>query len=141
LIQNANNFSLPSPSLDEMLLFIRAGSIFARKDTPRRSSTAMRFDPFTLVVALNPTTGQAEGSLYCDDEESFDYREKGEFTRIYFTAALGANQILSLEVGRTGDFTRTGMKISKLIIAHVGGVKEIKTDISLTSNNAYEIKL
>lgn len=32
----------------------------------------MRFDPFTLVVAINET-GQAEGTLYLDDGESYDY--------------------------------------------------------------------
>ena len=141
VLVKSESFVLSSSSIDDILLFIRAGSIFARKDIPRRSSAAMRFDPFSLIVTLDPETGKAQGSLYVDDEESFDYREKGEFARVTFTAALNENDILTLQVQMSGSFTRSGMKISKVIIAHASGVKEIKSDISLNSSNAYEIKL
>lgn len=35
----------------------------------------MAGDPYTLVVALDEV-GAAEGTLYLDDEESHDYRDK-----------------------------------------------------------------
>ena len=39
-------------SLETIPVFIRGGSIIPRKDRPRRSSGLMKYDPFTLVIAL-----------------------------------------------------------------------------------------
>eukprot|EP00897_Mesotaenium_endlicherianum_P006689 jgi/Mesen1/6048/ME000308S05242 len=63
-------------------VFQRAGTIVARKDRTRRSSTQMDLDPYTLVVALN-STGGAEGELYIDDGKSYEFRE-GAFLRRHF---------------------------------------------------------
>uniref|UniRef100_A0A2C9UPV0 Probable glucan 1,3-alpha-glucosidase n=1 Tax=Manihot esculenta TaxID=3983 RepID=A0A2C9UPV0_MANES len=52
--------------------FQRAGTIIPRKDRFRRSSTQMVNDPYTLVIALN-SSQKAEGELYIDDGESFDF--------------------------------------------------------------------
>ena len=59
--------------LESIPLLIRGGHIIPRKDRPRRSSGLMRYDPYTLVVALN-STGGATGELYIDDGETFDYQ-------------------------------------------------------------------
>lgn len=131
-----------------MLLFIRAGSIIARKDIPRRSSTAMRFDPFTLVVAVDPAGKKAQGSLYIDDGETFEYQREGaeHFARIHFTATLDPeDSLLTLSVQSSGggqfSLPSGGMKVAKVIIAHPGGVKQVKADISLETSNSFEIKL
>eukprot|EP01095_Lingulamoeba_sp_RSL-Kostka_P001496 TRINITY_DN12075_c0_g1_i2.p1 TRINITY_DN12075_c0_g1~~TRINITY_DN12075_c0_g1_i2.p1 ORF type:complete len:218 (+),score=74.82 TRINITY_DN12075_c0_g1_i2:245-898(+) len=55
-------------------VFLRGGSILPRKDRPRRSSTQMASDPFTIVIALD-NDFSAEGSLYIDDGFSFDYQQ------------------------------------------------------------------
>lgn len=34
----------------------------------------MREDPYTLVIALD-SDGKAQGTLYIDDEHTFDYRQ------------------------------------------------------------------
>ena len=60
-------------TLHRIPVFQKAGSIVPRKMRIRRSSVAMKNDPYTLVVIAD-NLGQAKGSLYIDDEASFEYR-------------------------------------------------------------------
>ncbi|KAI0596727.1 alpha glucosidase-like protein [Biscogniauxia sp. FL1348] len=63
--------------LETIPILMRGGHIFPRRDIPRRSAQLMRFDDYTLVVVLSKN-GKAEGELYVDDGETFDY-EKGQY--------------------------------------------------------------
>ncbi|XP_055843927.1 neutral alpha-glucosidase AB-like isoform X2 [Episyrphus balteatus] len=54
-------------------VFQRGGSIIPKKERIRRAATLMKDDPYTLVVCLDKD-GTAKGSLYIDDEKSYDYR-------------------------------------------------------------------
>ncbi|KAI0087105.1 alpha-glucosidase [Irpex rosettiformis] len=63
--------------LHQIPLFIRGGSIIATKERPRRSSPLMKFDPYTLRVALDQDQS-AQGELYVDDGVTFSH-EKGQF--------------------------------------------------------------
>lgn len=78
--------TIPAP-LDKIPLLMKAGHIFPRKDRPRRSSGLMRWDPYTLVVSLG-SNGEAEGDLYVDDGESYDY-EDGAYIHRHFTFSSG----------------------------------------------------
>jgi alpha 1,3-glucosidase len=60
-------------TLHKIPVFQREGSIVPRKMRIRRSSVAMKNDPFTLIVIPNQQ-GLATGKLYIDDEASFEYR-------------------------------------------------------------------
>jgi len=71
---------------EKIPVFQRGGTILTRKDRPRRSSSQMVDDPYTLVVALNKAV-HAEGELYVDDGHSFNY-QKGEFLRRKFVYDL-----------------------------------------------------
>lgn len=64
--------SVPAP-LGSIPMLMRSGHIIPRKDRPRRSSGLMRYDPYTLVVALAP--GGAGGVLYIDDGETYDNKD------------------------------------------------------------------
>jgi mannosyl-oligosaccharide alpha-1,3-glucosidase len=79
-----SSITLPAP-LHEIPILMRAGNIIPRKDRPRRSSGLMRFDPYTLVIALS-AEGTAEGELYIDDGESYDYQD-GAYIHRKFTFA------------------------------------------------------
>lgn len=68
--------TVPAP-LESVPLLMRGGHIIPRKDRPRRSSGLMKYDPYTLVVALGPTGG-AGGVLYLDDGETYSYQD-GEY--------------------------------------------------------------
>ncbi|NP_001153434.1 alpha glucosidase II alpha subunit-like precursor [Nasonia vitripennis] len=69
---DVSKLSIPV-TLHRIPVFQREGSIVPRKMRIRRSTVAMKNDPYTLVVIAD-TQGQAKGNLYIDDEASFEYR-------------------------------------------------------------------
>uniref|UniRef100_A0A8C9L4S8 Glycosyl hydrolase family 31 C-terminal domain-containing protein n=1 Tax=Serinus canaria TaxID=9135 RepID=A0A8C9L4S8_SERCA len=75
-------------TLSSIPVFQRGGTVISRQDRPRRSTEAMRGDPFTLYVALSPQ-GTAEGDLYLDDGVSFDYATKNAFLHRHFSFSNG----------------------------------------------------
>lgn len=56
-------------------VFYKGGSVIPRKDTIRSSSVYTHKDPFSLYVMVDGN-GKAEGTLYIDDYQSFDYKNK-----------------------------------------------------------------
>lgn len=53
-------------TIDTLPLFIRGGRIIATKERMRRSSEAMKADPFTVLVALDRKF-ESKGFIYSDD--------------------------------------------------------------------------
>ncbi|KAK5133891.1 hypothetical protein LTR08_007120 [Meristemomyces frigidus] len=80
--------------LETIPLLMQGGHIFPRRDRPRRSSGLMRYDPFTLVVVLGHS-GDAEGTLYLDDGESFDFEAGASIHRRF--SFVGATSTLMSE--------------------------------------------
>ncbi|XP_013107527.2 neutral alpha-glucosidase AB [Stomoxys calcitrans] len=64
-------------------VYQRGGSIVPKKERIRRASTLMKNDPYTLIVCLD-RKGKAEGTLYLDDEKSYDYRQ-GKFIHVNYS--------------------------------------------------------
>ncbi|RKU44917.1 hypothetical protein DL546_003194 [Coniochaeta pulveracea] len=77
-----------SAPLDKTPVLMQGGHIFPRRDKPRRSSALMRWDDYTLVVAVSKDGKSAEGELYVDDGDSFDY-EQGQYIHRKFILADG----------------------------------------------------
>ncbi|KAF5375520.1 hypothetical protein D9615_009169 [Tricholomella constricta] len=77
-------------ALHQIPLFVRGGSIVPTRERPRRASTAMKQDPFTLRVALSKA-GTARGELYLDDGETYSHRE-GQFVWREFVAEKPAKK-------------------------------------------------
>jgi alpha 1,3-glucosidase len=71
--------------LDKIPLLMRGGHVFPRRDIARRSSALMRWDDYTLVVAVG-RDGTAEGELYVDDGETYDFAD-GQYIHRRFTLA------------------------------------------------------
>ncbi|KAH9485679.1 Glucosidase 2 subunit alpha [Psilocybe cubensis] len=61
-------------ALHQLPLFLRGGSILATRERPRRASSLMKRDPFTLKIALSKS-GSARGELYLDDGESYNHMQ------------------------------------------------------------------
>ncbi|KAG9077314.1 hypothetical protein FS749_010811 [Ceratobasidium sp. UAMH 11750] len=80
------NVTVPAP-LEKIPVLVRGGSIVPTRQRPRRSSTLMKYDPFTLLVALDKD-GIAGGEVYLDDGESYTH-EKGQFLWRQFFAEIG----------------------------------------------------
>jgi mannosyl-oligosaccharide alpha-1,3-glucosidase len=105
--------------LEKVPLLIRGGHIVPRRDRPRRSSKLMSFDPFTLIVALNPDL-TAQGMLYLDDGETFEYVE-GAFIHRRFEFARNklVNQNNVYDSGRrTAAYLKAvnGVVVEKIIL-------------------------
>nr|BAV90144.1 alpha-glucosidase [Pholiota microspora] len=87
-------------ALDQLPLFLRGGSILATRERPRRSSSLMKRDPFTLRVALSKA-GNARGELYLDDGVTYDHL-KGHFIWREFVAEKSGKKglrITSVDLG------------------------------------------
>ncbi|XP_063898479.1 neutral alpha-glucosidase AB isoform X1 [Helicoverpa armigera] len=69
---HANGYLNYDVTLAKIPVFQRGGTIVPRKERVRRSSALMADDPYTLVVALD-SNGTAQGSLYIDDGETYEY--------------------------------------------------------------------
>lgn len=124
--------TIPAP-LDAIPMLMQGGHIIPRRDRPRRSSGLMRWDPFSLVIVLD-RKGSAEGTLYLDDGETFDY-EMGAYIHRRFIMD-GETKVLrseDLSVPRAGTAkmmkqataylkTMEKVRIEKMII--VGAPKE-----------------
>ncbi|KAG8815175.1 hypothetical protein FRC19_001216, partial [Serendipita sp. 401] len=82
--RSGTNVTVPS-ALHELPLLIRGGSIVPTRERPRRSSSLMKRDPFTLRIALDASES-ATGELYLDDGDSYDY-QKGELVWRKFAAS------------------------------------------------------
>jgi len=61
-----------STPLEYIPIFVRGGGIIPKKERARRSSSQMKGDPYTLLIALD-NNGRAEGQVYLDDEETYKY--------------------------------------------------------------------
>lgn len=83
-------------ALDKLPLFIRGGSILATRERPRRASSLMKYDPFTLRVALNKA-GYARGELYLDDGVTYDHL-KGNFVWREFEAVKPKSKSKGLRI-------------------------------------------
>jgi len=86
-------------ALDKLPLFIRGGSILATRERPRRASSLMKYDPFTLRIALDKS-GLAHGELYLDDGVTYEH-QKGSFIWRAFTAAKGKGTKTALRLAST----------------------------------------
>ncbi|GJQ88220.1 hypothetical protein Trydic_g13212 [Trypoxylus dichotomus] len=72
-----HGFFKVSVTMDSIPVYYRGGSILIKKEISRPSSSFMHDDPYTIYIFLD-TNNQATGTLYIDDNESFDYRS-GEY--------------------------------------------------------------
>lgn len=115
-----SSITLPAP-LDKIPLLMRAGHIIPRKDRPRRSSGLMRFDPYTLVVALS-AEGTAEGELYIDDGESYEYQDGAYIHRRFSFAAdtLRSEDLVAKAVKekKRKEYLKTmaGVRVEKIVV-------------------------
>lgn len=132
--------------LAKIPLLMQGGHIIPRRDRPRRSSGLMQFDPYTLVVVLD-NDGNAQGSLYVDDGDSFDYTS-GAYIHRNFSYTASTNTLASIDLNpdpnakgsKTAAYLKamTKVTIDKIIV--VGAPKEWKTrsQVSISEEGAKE---
>jgi alpha 1,3-glucosidase len=100
--------------LEKIPLLMRGGHIFARRDIPRRSSALMKWDDYTLVVTVGRDGKLAEGDLYVDDGESFDY-QAGHYIHRRFVFDAAGKSIVSVDAeGRSAKDVQEGEWMKKM---------------------------
>lgn len=113
--------------LDKIPLLMQGGNIFPRKERARKSSGLMKWDPYTLVVVLGGADElRAEGELYVDDGETFDYQE-GAFIHRKFIFASGTNSDTHLGNLRSEPLTPPG-KESKKAKAYSQSMEKVRIE-------------
>ncbi|OQD72786.1 hypothetical protein PENDEC_c019G03067 [Penicillium decumbens] len=103
---------------DKVPLLMQGGHVVPRRDRPRRSSALMKWDPYTLVVALD-RHGQAEGSLYVDDGETFDYERGGYIHRQFsFRDSVLTSEDVGTKGPKTAEYlkTMTGVTVERVVV-------------------------
>lgn len=124
--------------LEKLPLLMQGGHIIPRKDRPRKSSGLMKWDPYTLVVVLDKK-GEAKGTLYADDGETFDY-EQGAYIHRRFSLANG--KLSSEDIGTKGSKTSAyhkamkDVKVEKVIIVNAPATWESKKDVNIGGSSA-----
>jgi mannosyl-oligosaccharide alpha-1,3-glucosidase len=131
-----------SAPLDKIPLLMRGGHIFPRRDRPRRSSGLMKYDPFTLVVSLD-SDGGAEGTLYLDDGDSFDYQQ-GAYIHRKFTFNKDTRALMSEDLGTKGKKTDAYLKsmaqvrVEKVIVVGAPASWKKAEKVKVTEEGAKE---
>ena len=137
----AGHHTIKAP-LNKIPLLMQGGHIIPRRDRPRRSSSLMKWDPFTLVVILDKT-GNAEGTLYADDGETFDF-EQGAYIHRRFQFDKATKALTSINIGDTGaktaawHKTMSKVRVEKVIIVGAPSEWKGKTEVVVSEEGAKE---
>lgn len=109
--QGAGKSVMIDAPLEKIPLLMQGGHVIPRKDRPRKSSGLMKWDPYTLIVAVGKD-GKADGSLYVDDGETFDY-QKGAFIhrRFGFDESSLRSEDLATKGPKTAEYLKKMAKV------------------------------
>ncbi|KAL7537615.1 hypothetical protein ACHAXR_007963, partial [Thalassiosira sp. AJA248-18] len=121
--------------IDKIPVYQRGGSIIPRKLRLRRSSHLMMNDPYTLYVALGRDL-KADGTLYMDDETTFDHEKRQDFGVASFTSSWGDNIAIQNSVHIGSEDATTHDRIVERIV--VMGVPTEPRVINLKSPDSPE---
>jgi len=128
-------------SLHTIPFLMQGGNIISRRDRPRRSSGLMKFDPLTLVIVIG-NSGDAEGKLYLDDGESFDYQDGGYLHRLFYykgsTATLTSEDLSGPETKKTKEYLKTmeNVRVEKIVIVGAPEAWEHHTHVQISEERA-----
>ncbi|KAI8140167.1 glycosyl hydrolases family 31-domain-containing protein [Fennellomyces sp. T-0311] len=125
-----------SAPLEKIPAYYRAGHIIPRRERVRRSSHSMKLDPFTLVIALD-SKGHAEGTLYNDDGETYDY-ETGAYIHTRFTYDNGALTCESIHRDASSDAAKryaASMPSLRIERIHILGATKQPSQVKLADES------
>lgn len=126
-------YRLEAP-LERIPVLAQGGHVIPRKDRPRRSSELMKYDPITLIIFISQS-GIAEGSLYVDDGETFDY-QSGAYIHSKFTFDGASSTLSSHDLTIKGSMTKSyhkstaDVRIEKVIFVGPPGQWNGKTSVT-----------
>ena len=126
--------------IDKLPVFIRSGSIIPRKMRLRRSTVSMKNDPYTLIVTLDTSGSYSSGSLYMDDEETFDYYHKGDYSIRSFAFKNG--ELTSTQVDGKDDI-QLNQEIERIVVVGISRTTSLpkKALLSKKTGDSSQIEL
>ncbi|KAI7904128.1 glycosyl hydrolases family 31-domain-containing protein [Cokeromyces recurvatus] len=131
-----NGWQTVDAPLDTIPAYYQGGHIIPRRERIRRSSPAMRLDPFTLIVAKSQK-GDAVGTLYMDDEETYAF-EKGAYTHTQFVFDGQTLQCSSLHEDPTSSKAKEfAQSISKVRVERIRILGQKQKPSSITIKNSH----
>ncbi|KAI5295358.1 hypothetical protein KEM55_006225, partial [Ascosphaera atra] len=120
IYQGAGKKHTVDAPLEKVPVLMQGGHIIPRKDRPRRSSGLMKYDPYTLVVVLDEN-GQAQGTLYEDDGETYDYESGAYIHRQFkFADSVLSSEDLGVKGSKTEDYLKATEKVTVEKVIVVG---------------------
>ena len=128
--------SIAAP-LEKIPILMQAGHVIPRKDRPRRSSGLMRWDPYTLVMVLDDG-GVANGELYIDDGETFEYQSGAYIHRILdfkastLSSTSGPNPNMGNKAARKYVDSMKDVVIERIIIVNAPKVWEGQKEVDVS---------
>ncbi|QQK43552.1 Glycoside hydrolase, family 31 [Penicillium digitatum] len=129
--------TVPAPE-EKVPVLIQGGHIIPRKDRPRRSTGLMRWDPYTLVITLNKNS-EAEGTLYVDDGETFDY-EHGAYIhrRFNYRESVLSSEDIGTKGPKTADYLKTmaGVTVERVVVVDPPAEWKIKDTVTVIEDGA-----
>lgn len=101
--------------LEKIPFYIRGGSILTIKDRIRRSASLTKYDPVTLLVALDYSGRTANGTYYFDDGETLEYQKYFHCYRLLEYIGNEVSGTLS-NTKLSGDSCNTEVFVEKIVI-------------------------
>ncbi|KAF2125468.1 glycoside hydrolase family 31 protein [Dothidotthia symphoricarpi CBS 119687] len=143
--KGAGHHTVQAP-LEKIPLLMQGGHVIPRRDRPRRSSGLMKYDPFTLVVVLD-NDGNASGSIYLDDGETFDY-EQGAFIHRHFSfdgkrnALTSSNLVTAVRSVKCESYLKTmdKVRVEKIIVVGAPSTWKDKEEVIVMEEGTKESK-
>ncbi|AEO56295.1 glycoside hydrolase family 31 protein [Thermothelomyces thermophilus ATCC 42464] len=126
--------------MEKIPLLMRGGHVFARRDVPRRSSALMRWDDYTLVVTVPRENKVAEGDLYVDDGDSFEY-QNGQYIHRRFVYDGAAKSLSSVDAeGRDAASIREGAWMKQMRSVGVGKIVVVGAPASWAGKKSVKVE-
>lgn len=99
-------------NLDLIPVLYRGGSIVTRKDKPRPSTAATKYDRYTAYVCLD-RNDEASGTLYVDDYETYRYKLFKEY--LYLGFLYKNNTLSSYKIDEDASYDDAA-RLGKIIV-------------------------
>jgi len=131
---NGGSFHKLAAPLDQINCHIRGGSIIARQH-PENTLNLMKFNKFTLTIALNETRG-AFGELFLDDGITLDAIDKEQYALVQYTTSYDeSDQIYSINSNLVQDGYADLAKYDPIEVVTVYGISSVPCKVLLNGKH------
>lgn len=133
-------------TLAKVPIFQRGGTIVPKKERIRRSAILGLNDPYTLIVALDKEGSFANGTLYMDDGESFEYKQGNHlysiitYTNNRLTYRISSGKFATVSWLERVVILGLNQKPSKIELTKQNGVNKVLEFISGDANGVVTIR-